>query len=199
MSHNVGRSARLLTTVGDLLRWNEHFVHPSLGDAEFTRIQQEPGKFNDGRPGSYALGLTVGAARAPARRRRGMTPRRLYVLVSGLVLNITPGQDTLYIVGRTVAQGRRAGVLSVMGISSGSVVHALAGRTGPALEMHLPIKIETRTGDTSVSKRQRQRHNPPHILLTTPPGATPPRPSTSPRAARSTRPCSTAPTGCPAR
>ena len=40
--------------------------------------------------------------------------------------------------------------------------------TGPALEMHLPIKIETRTGDTPVSRRQRQRYDPPHILLTTP-------------------------------
>ena len=31
-------------------------------------------------------------------------------IASGLLLNITPGQDTLYIVGRTVSQGRRAGV-----------------------------------------------------------------------------------------
>ena len=57
---NVHGNGGLLTTVGDLLRWNEHFVRPSLGDTEFTRIQQEAGKFNDGRPGSYALGLTVG-------------------------------------------------------------------------------------------------------------------------------------------
>ena len=35
-------------------------------------------------------------------------------VVSGLLLNITPGQDTLYIVGRTLAQGRRAGLLSVL-------------------------------------------------------------------------------------
>ncbi len=34
--------------------------------------------------------------------------------------------------------------------------------------MDLPIRIETRTGDTPVSKRQRQRRNPPDILLTTP-------------------------------
>jgi threonine/homoserine/homoserine lactone efflux protein len=53
----------------------------------------------------------------------------LFVL-SGLALNITPGQDTLYIVGRSVAQGRRAGVLSVLGISSGAVVHTLAAAFG---------------------------------------------------------------------
>jgi ATP-dependent Lhr-like helicase len=38
----------------------------------------------------------------------------------------------------------------------------------PVAEMALPICIETRTGDTPTSKRQRQRRDPPHILLTTP-------------------------------
>jgi ATP-dependent Lhr-like helicase len=38
----------------------------------------------------------------------------------------------------------------------------------PVAEMGLPIKIETRTGDTPVSRRQRQRRYPPDILLTTP-------------------------------
>jgi ATP-dependent helicase Lhr and Lhr-like helicase len=38
----------------------------------------------------------------------------------------------------------------------------------PVTEMGLPIKIETRTGDTPVSRRQRQRRYPPDILLTTP-------------------------------
>lgn len=38
----------------------------------------------------------------------------------------------------------------------------------PVSEMGLPVKIETRTGDTPVSRRQRQRRYPPDILLTTP-------------------------------
>ncbi|MFO1117488.1 MAG: ligase-associated DNA damage response DEXH box helicase [Beijerinckiaceae bacterium] len=38
----------------------------------------------------------------------------------------------------------------------------------PVAEMALPIRIETRTGDTSAQKRQRQRRAPPDILLTTP-------------------------------
>jgi ATP-dependent Lhr-like helicase len=38
----------------------------------------------------------------------------------------------------------------------------------PVAEMRLPIRIETRTGDTPASKRQRQRRDPPQILLTTP-------------------------------
>ena len=38
----------------------------------------------------------------------------------------------------------------------------------PITEMSLPIRVETRTGDTPVSRRQRQRRYPPDILLTTP-------------------------------
>ena len=38
----------------------------------------------------------------------------------------------------------------------------------PIAEMGLKIKVETRTGDTPASRRQRQRYDPPHILLTTP-------------------------------
>jgi threonine/homoserine/homoserine lactone efflux protein len=51
-------------------------------------------------------------------------------IVSGLLLNLTPGQDTLYIVGRTMSQGRRAGLLSVLGIVSGSIIHTLAAGFG---------------------------------------------------------------------
>ncbi len=38
----------------------------------------------------------------------------------------------------------------------------------PIAEMELRIRVETRTGDTSAAKRQRQRRDPPDILLTTP-------------------------------
>ncbi|WP_026282976.1 ligase-associated DNA damage response DEXH box helicase [Rhizobium sp. 2MFCol3.1] len=38
----------------------------------------------------------------------------------------------------------------------------------PVLEMGLPVTVENRTGDTPVSKRQRQKLSPPDILLTTP-------------------------------
>src|SRR5207253_9922289 len=38
----------------------------------------------------------------------------------------------------------------------------------PVSEMGLAVKVETRTGDTPVSRRQRQRRYPPDILLTTP-------------------------------
>src|ERR1700744_2133599 len=38
----------------------------------------------------------------------------------------------------------------------------------PISEMELPVTVETRTGDTSAARRQRQRYSPPDILLTTP-------------------------------
>ncbi|NNL19084.1 MAG: ligase-associated DNA damage response DEXH box helicase [Boseongicola sp.] len=38
----------------------------------------------------------------------------------------------------------------------------------PIEEMGLPIRVEDRTGDTSASRKKRQRADPPHILLTTP-------------------------------
>ena len=46
-------------------------------------------------------------------------------IIAALVLNITPGSDTIYILSRTLAQGKRAGVASVLGISSGVLVWGL--------------------------------------------------------------------------
>lgn len=47
-----------------------------------------------------------------------------------LLLNATPGPDTAYIVGRSIAQGRSAGLMSALGISAGCCVHALASAIG---------------------------------------------------------------------
>ncbi|QSN61363.1 LysE family translocator [Caballeronia sp. M1242] len=49
-----------------------------------------------------------------------------FFLVAVFLLNVTPGPDTAYIVGRSVAQGRGAGIVSALGISAGCVVHTLA-------------------------------------------------------------------------
>lgn len=51
-------------------------------------------------------------------------------IVSGLLLNITPGQDTFYIVGQTLAHGRRAGVFAVLGIITGCIVHTTMAALG---------------------------------------------------------------------
>ncbi len=53
----------------------------------------------------------------------------LFVL-SGLLLNVTPGADTLYIVARGTTQGARAGAVAAMGIGTGCIVHTLAAALG---------------------------------------------------------------------
>jgi threonine/homoserine/homoserine lactone efflux protein len=53
----------------------------------------------------------------------------LFVL-SAFLLNVTPGPDTLYIVGRSTTQGLRAGVLAVLGIGAGALVHVSAAALG---------------------------------------------------------------------
>lgn len=49
---------------------------------------------------------------------------------AGLLLNITPGPDVLYIVGRSLSQGRLAGVISALGISAGCLLHVAAAALG---------------------------------------------------------------------
>ena len=53
----------------------------------------------------------------------------LFVL-AGVLLNLTPGQDTFYILGSSIARGRRVGVASALGICSGCIVHTLAAAAG---------------------------------------------------------------------
>jgi threonine/homoserine/homoserine lactone efflux protein len=53
----------------------------------------------------------------------------LFVL-SGLLLNLTPGPDTLYIVGRSTTQGWRAGAIAALGIGAGIFVHIAAAAVG---------------------------------------------------------------------
>jgi threonine/homoserine/homoserine lactone efflux protein len=51
-------------------------------------------------------------------------------LLAGIVLNITPGSDTIYILSRSVAQGKRGGIYSVFGIISGVAIHTIMAALG---------------------------------------------------------------------
>jgi threonine/homoserine/homoserine lactone efflux protein len=51
-------------------------------------------------------------------------------LVAGILLNLTPGPDTAYILGRSIAQGRQAGIASALGICVGSISHTCAAALG---------------------------------------------------------------------
>jgi threonine/homoserine/homoserine lactone efflux protein len=51
-------------------------------------------------------------------------------IVSGLLLNILPGPDSLLIMTRSATQGWRAGVAASLGIGTGTIVHVLAAALG---------------------------------------------------------------------
>jgi hypothetical protein len=59
----------------------------------------------------------------------GTTDLALFV-VAGLLLNITPGPDTLYILGRSTSQGWCGGVVAALGIGAGLFVHTIAAAVG---------------------------------------------------------------------
>ena len=51
-------------------------------------------------------------------------------IVSGLLLNITPGPDSLFIMARSASQGWRAGFVACWGVGSGVFVHVFAAALG---------------------------------------------------------------------
>lgn len=51
-------------------------------------------------------------------------------VIAGITLNVIPGPDTLYILGNSVARGRKAGILAVLGILTGCLVHVSAAALG---------------------------------------------------------------------
>lgn len=51
-------------------------------------------------------------------------------LVAGILLNLTPGADTMYILTRSISQGRRAGIYSVLGITTGGLIHTVLAALG---------------------------------------------------------------------
>jgi threonine/homoserine/homoserine lactone efflux protein len=50
--------------------------------------------------------------------------------LAGLLLNLTPGNDMLYVIARSSGQGTKAGVVSALGIGAGCIVHILAAVIG---------------------------------------------------------------------
>lgn len=72
-----------------------------------------------------------------------MSPDLLTFVGAGLLLNITPGPDVLYIVGRSLSQGRLAGVVSALGISAGCLVHVAAAALGlSTLMLTVPLAYD---------------------------------------------------------
>jgi len=51
-------------------------------------------------------------------------------IIAGTIMNLTPGADTIYIITRSIAQGKKAGIYSVLGIGSGAIIHILLAGFG---------------------------------------------------------------------
>ncbi len=67
----------------------------------------------------------------------------LLFMIATVALNITPGPDMLYVIARSVSQGRPAGIVSALGIAGGLIVHTLAVALGLAgLMVAVPVAYE---------------------------------------------------------
>jgi RhtB (resistance to homoserine/threonine) family protein len=51
-------------------------------------------------------------------------------LITGILLNLTPGNDTFFILARSIGEGRKAGIISALGIGSGCIVHTILAALG---------------------------------------------------------------------
>jgi threonine/homoserine/homoserine lactone efflux protein len=54
----------------------------------------------------------------------------LLFCVTAFALIITPGPNQIYIIARSISQGRKAGLLSVLGVDTGTLVHVVAASLG---------------------------------------------------------------------
>ncbi len=54
-------------------------------------------------------------------------------IITGILLNLTPGNDTIFILSRSMAEGRKVGIASVLGITTGSLIHTSMAAFGLSL------------------------------------------------------------------
>ncbi|WP_034295616.1 LysE family translocator [Herbaspirillum sp. RV1423] len=67
----------------------------------------------------------------------------LIFALAALVLVLTPGPNMMYCVSRSICQGRAAGMISLLGVAAGFVVHMLAAAFGlTALFLAIPLAYD---------------------------------------------------------
>lgn len=74
-----------------------------------------------------------------------MIPPADLLMFSGaaLLMVLTPGPNMVYLISRSICQGRKAGVISLFGVVAGFLVHMLAAAAGlTALFMAVPLAYE---------------------------------------------------------
>ncbi|MBD3897309.1 LysE family translocator [Halomonas sp. ML-15] len=67
----------------------------------------------------------------------------LLFAMAALIVVLTPGPNMIYLISRSVCQGRAAGVISLFGVMAGFLVHMLAAAVGlTALFLAIPLAYE---------------------------------------------------------
>jgi threonine/homoserine/homoserine lactone efflux protein len=67
----------------------------------------------------------------------------IFFLIATVSLNLSPGPDMLYVISRSLGQGRKAGVVSALGIGAGTLVHTCVAAFGlAAILLSVPIAFE---------------------------------------------------------
>ncbi|AWV97020.1 LysE family translocator [Arcticibacterium luteifluviistationis] len=51
-------------------------------------------------------------------------------VLSGMLVNVAPGADTMFILGRSISQGRKSGIYSALGILGGALIHCIMAAFG---------------------------------------------------------------------
>ena len=162
---NVHGNGGLLTTVGDLLKWSRNFSQPVVGDAAFVKEQLEPGRFNDGRQHSYALGLIVGTYRgvrevshsgATAGYRAWLSEYPERQLAVAVLCNVSSGAATQY--AHAVADvylGLPASTAAASSADGGQGEgSASSTRSNPALDALAGMYRRTDTGEPITVTRE---------------------------------------------
>ena len=63
--------------------------------------------------------------------------------LAALIMVLTPGPNMVYVVSRSLCQGRKAGVISLFGVATGFLVHMFAAAAGlTAVFLAIPLAYE---------------------------------------------------------
>lgn len=74
-----------------------------------------------------------------------MIPLSDWLLFSGaaFLMVLTPGPNMVYLISRSICQGRKAGIISLLGVVSGFLVHMLAAAVGlSAVFLAIPLAFD---------------------------------------------------------
>lgn len=62
-------------------------------------------------------------------------------LIAGVLLNLTPGNDTIFILAKSIGQGKKAGIISALGIGTGAIFHTLLAAFGLSIVISKSILL----------------------------------------------------------